>query len=102
MSQNEQAIVDGINALAVPHRVFKYVGDTVVQGTSRLLKGALVYIDPATQLRANAYSAEVWAINGVSSGWQRSVNVSLSLLKEVTKAVLHNQEHDGGQQMGLI
>ncbi len=102
MSAEEQAHVDALAALAVPHRVFKYLGNTIVQGSSRLVKGALVYIDPATQLRANAYSAEVWTINGVSSGWQRSVNVSLSLLKEVTKAVLPNQEHDGAQQMGLI
>lgn len=102
MTEKEQARVDAIAALAVPHRVFKYLGDTIVQGSSRLLKGTLVYIDPQTQLRANAYSAPVWAINGVSSGWQRPVSVSQSLLKEVVKAALPEQEHDGGQQMGLI
>ena len=101
MSQNEQVIVDGLAALAVPHKVFKYLGDTIVQGTERLLRGALVYVDPQAQLRTTAYTAPVWAINGVASGWKRPISVSVSLLQEVVKVVLPD-ELGGSQQMGLI
>lgn len=102
MSKSEQAHVDAIAALAVPYKVYKYLGDTIVQGTSQLLQGTLVYIDPHTIVRSTASSAPVWTINGVSSGWSRPIQVSLSLLQEVSKAVLPNSEHDGGQQLGLI
>ena len=62
----------------------------------------LVYLDPVLQVRASTYSALVWAINGISSGWKQPVEVSLSLLQEVVKAVLPSQNQDSGQQMGLL
>ncbi len=103
MTEKEQAHIDALAALAVPHKVFKYLGDEIQQGTERLIKGALVYLDPQTQVRSTTISAPVWSINGVGSGWKRSVDVSLSFLKEVRKAVLPKTENpDGGQQMGLI
>jgi hypothetical protein len=83
MSAEEQAHVDAIAALSVPHKVFKYIGDEIRQGTERLIKGTLVYLDPQSQVRSSSYSAEVWAIDGVSSGWKRPINVSFSLIKEV-------------------
>ena len=101
MNQEEQARVDALAALSVPHKVFKYMGDEIRQGTERLIKGTLVYLDPQAQVRSSSYSAEVWAIDGVSSGWKRPINVSFSLIKEVVKAIKPSQE-DGGQQMGLI
>jgi len=68
--------------------------------SERLLRGTLVYVDPQTMLRTTAYSAPVWAINGVRSGWVRPIEVSFSQLKEVVKFVLQDFQ-DGGQQMGL-
>jgi len=101
MTETEKAHVDALRALAVPHKVFKYLGEEIRQGTERLIKGTLVYIDPLTLVRSTARSAKVWAINGVPSGWQQPVEVSLNLLKEVVKVVLPDDE-TGGQQMGLI
>ena len=101
MSAEEQAHVDALAATAVPHKVFKYLGDTIVQGTERLLRGVLVYVDPQAQLRTTAHTAPVWAINGVTSGWKRPININFSLLQEVVKVVLPD-DPDGGQQMGLI
>ena len=101
MSEEEQAHIDGLAALAVPHKVFKYMGDEIRQGTQRLIKGTLVYLDPAAFVKPTAYDAPVWSINGVASGWFSPINVSLSLLLEVVKAVLPD-ELGGSQQMGLI
>jgi hypothetical protein len=101
MSAEEQAHVDALAALAVPHKVFKYLGDEIRQGTQRLIKGTLVYLDPQVQVRSSSYSAKVWAIDGVSSGWKRPINVSFSQIKEVVKAIKPSQE-DGGQLRGLI
>ncbi len=101
LSESEQANVDAIAALAVPYKVFKYLGDEKKQGTERLIKGTLVYLDPRTQVRSTACSARVWALNGVPSGWQQPVEVSFNLLKEVVKVVLPDDE-TGGQQIGLI
>lgn len=101
MNELDQAHVDGLAALAVPYKVFKYLGDTIVQGTERLLRGALVYVDPQTQVKATAYDAPVWSINGVASGWKRPINISFSLLQEVMKVVLPD-ELGGSQQIGLI
>lgn len=102
MSEKEQATVDALAALAVPHRVFKYMGDEIGQGAERLMRGMLVYIDPAAKTRSTALSAPVWAIDGVTCGWKRAINVSLSLLKSVVKDVLPSQHQDGGEQIGLI
>lgn len=102
MTESQQAYIDAIRALTVPHKVFKYLGEEIKQETQRLIKGTLVYLDPALQVRASTYSALVWAINGISSGWKQPVEVSLSLLQEVVKAVLPSQNQDSGQQMGLI
>ena len=103
MSQKEQDKVDALAATSVPHRVFKYLGDDFQQGTERLIKGMLVYLDPHTQVRTNASSVPVWAINGVTSGWVRPIHVSISLLHEVVKDVLPDPESDNGnQQLGLI
>lgn len=103
MSQKEQDKVDAIAATSVPQRVFKYLGDSFQQGTERLIKGTLVYVDPQTQVRTTASSVPVWAINGVSSGWNSPIHVSISLLHEVVKAVLPGPEdHNGNQQLGLI
>jgi hypothetical protein len=77
------------------------MGDEIRQGTERLIKGTLVYLDPQAQVRSSSYSAEVWAIDGVSSGWKRPISVSVSLLQEVVKVVLPD-DLGGGQQMGLI
>jgi hypothetical protein len=101
MSAEEQAHVDALAALAVPHKVFKYMGDEIRQETERLIKGTLVYLDPQAQVRSSSYSAPVWAINGVTSGWKRPINISFSLLQEVVKVVLPD-ELGGGQQMGFI
>jgi hypothetical protein len=101
MSEKEQAHVDALAALAVPHKVYKYLGDEIKQGTQRLIRGTLVYLDPRTQVRAKARSVLVWALNGVPSGWKQPIEVSLNLLKEVVKVVLPLDE-TGGQQMGLI
>ena len=104
LQELEQAHIDAIAALAVPYKVFKYLGEELTLGTQRLVRGELVYIDPQTQLRrSTAVTAPVWAINGVGSGWKRSVDVSLSLLKEIRKAVLpETANSDDAQQMGLI
>jgi hypothetical protein len=102
MSEKEQAHVDALAALAVPYKVFKYLGEEIQLGTERLLSGMLVYIDPQAQVRATASSVPVWAINGVSVGWKRAINVSLSVLQEVVKVVCKSQNQDGGQQMDLI
>ena len=102
MTEKEQDLVDALAALAVPHKVFKYLGEEIKLGAERLIKGTLVYIDPRAQVRSNARSALVWAINGVSSGWKQPVEVSLSLLKEVIKMILPNENQSGGQQMGLL
>lgn len=102
MSQNEQAHVDGLAALKVPYKVFKYTGDEIRQGQARLIRGTLVYFDPTAQVRTSAYDVPVWALNGVSSGWKHPIYVSLNLLLEVVKAVLPESNQDGGQQMGLI
>jgi hypothetical protein len=101
MSAEEQAHVDALAALSVPHKVFKYMGDEIRQGQARLIKGTLVYLDPAVQVKPTAYDAPVWSINGVASGWFSPINVSLSLLLEVVKAVLPD-ELGGSQQIGLI
>lgn len=101
MSAEEQARVDALAALAVPHKVFKYMGEEIKQGTERLIKGTLVYLDPQAQVRSSSYSAPVWAINGVTSGWKRPINISFSLLQEVVKVVLPD-ELGGSQQIGLI
>ncbi len=102
MNESEQAQVDALAALQVPHKVFKYLGEEIKLGAERLIKGTLVYIDPKAQVRSNARSALVWAINGVSSGWLNPIEVSLSLLKEVIKIILPNENQSGGQQLGLI
>ena len=86
MNELEQAHIDALRALSVPHKVFKYLGDEIRLGTERLIRGTLVYLDPATQVRSSAQSAPVWSINGVPSGWVRPIEVSLSLLQEVVKA----------------
>lgn len=103
MSDVEQATVDAIRALAVPYKVFKYLGEEIKVGTQRLIRGMLVYIDPQTQVRASAYSVPVWAIDGVASGLRKPINVSVSLMREVVKAVLPLQAQDGDtEQLGLI
>jgi len=103
MTEVEQQSVDAIAALAVPHKVFKYLGDEIRLGTERLIKGTLVYLDPQAQVRSSARSARVWAINGVASGWVRPIEVSLSLLQEVVKAGFkETNQQDSSQQMGLI
>jgi len=102
MNELEQAQIDALAALAVPHAVFKYLGEEIKLGAERLIKGTLVYIDPRAQVRSNARSALVWAINGVSSGWLTPIEVSLSLLKEVIKTMSPNENQSGGQQLGLI
>jgi len=103
MSEKEQAHIDALAALAVPHKVFKYLGDEIRRGSEQLHKGTLVYLDPQIQVRSSARSARVWAINGVTSGWLRPIEVNLSLLQEVVKAGLpETNQPDSGQQMGLI
>jgi len=101
MTEVEQQSVDAIAALAVPHKVFKYLGDEIRLGTERLIKGTLVYLDPQAQVRSSARSARVWAINGVASGWVRPIEVSLSLLQEVVKT-MNTDDETGGQQMRLM
>jgi len=34
-------------------------------------------------------------------GWVRSIEVSLSLLQEVVKVIVHDFQQDGAQRMGL-
>jgi len=103
MSEKEQAHIDAIAALAVPYKVFKYLGDEIRLGSEQLHKGTLVYLEPKAQVRSSTRSAPVWAINGVTSGWLRPIEVSLSLLREVVKAGLpKTNQQDSGQQLGLI
>ncbi len=40
MNVEEQSHVDALAALAVPHKVFKYLGDEIKQGQARLIKGS--------------------------------------------------------------
>ncbi len=102
LTEKEQVDVDALAALAVPHKVFKYLGDEIRLSAERLLKGTLVYIDPRTHFRSTARSVLVWAINGVSSGWLTPIEVSFSLLREVVKVQKPNEDLDGNQQLGLI
>ena len=46
LTESEQAQVDSLAALQVPHKVFKYLGEEIKLGAERLIKGTLVYIDP--------------------------------------------------------
>jgi len=101
MTEKEQSQIDVIAALAVPQKVYKYVGDEIRQGTERLTPGTLVYLDPHTPVRASAHNAPVWALNGVASGWTRPMDVSFSVLQEVVKPVLPSDNRDQ-QQMDLI
>lgn len=99
LSESEQNRIDAIAALAVPYKVYKYCGEA----TGQLRSGALVYIDPSATLRALGRFAPVWVLNGVARGWKAPVEVSLSLLRSVVKAVsIELPETDLGQQMGLI
>lgn len=59
MSAREQAHVDALRALTVPHKVFKYLGEEIKQGTERLIRGTLVYLDPQVQVRSSTRSAPV-------------------------------------------
>lgn len=103
MSEKEQSHIDALLALAVPYKVFKYLGEEIKLGQARLLKGTLVYLDPRTQVRANAYSLPVWAIDGVANGQRKPINVSVSLMQEVVKALKPTHTQDGDtDQLGLI
>ncbi|MDB9514988.1 DUF3987 domain-containing protein [Kamptonema animale CS-326] len=83
----QQAHIDSIAANAVPHKVYKYLGQPIKVGQQRLKSGALVYIDPQTaaRMRPSAMNASVWDLNGVPRGWTEPVEVPLSDLKEVVK-----------------
>ncbi|WP_449416066.1 DUF3987 domain-containing protein [Phormidium nigroviride] len=83
----QQAHIDSIAANAVPHKVYKYLGQPIKVGQQRLKSGALVYIDPqmAARMRPSAINASVWDLNGVPRGWKEPVEVPLSDLKEVVK-----------------
>lgn len=83
----QQAHIDSIAANAVPHKVYKYLGQPIKVGQQRLKSGALVYIDPQTaaRMRPSAMNASVWDLNGVPRGWKEPVEVPLSDLKEVVK-----------------
>ena len=83
----QQAHIDSIAANAVPHKVYKYLGQPIKVGQQRLKHGALVYIDPqmAARMRPSAMNASVWDLNGVPRGWTEPVEVLLSDLKEVVK-----------------
>jgi len=101
MTEKEQSQIDAIAALAVPQKVYKYVGDEIRQGTERLMPGTLVYLDPHTPVRASDQSAPVWALNGMANGWTRPIDVSFSMLKEIAKAFLPSNNSEQ-QQMGLL
>ncbi len=83
----QQAHIDSIAANAVPHKVYKYLGQPIKVGQQWLKQGALVYIDPqaAARMRPSAMNASVWDLNGVPRGWKEPVEVLLSDLKEVVK-----------------
>jgi len=102
LTEFEQAHVDAIAALAVSHKIFKYMGAEITHGTERMVKGTLVYLDPHAQVRGGVSSAPVWAINGVGSGWKQPIYVCLGLLQEVVKAVLPSESNRGGEQLGFM
>jgi len=85
MTEKEQSHIDAIAALAVPYKVYKYLGNDIRQGTEQLIRGMLIYVDPRTRVKISTHSVPVWAINGVTTGWQQPIDVSFSLLREVVK-----------------
>lgn len=87
LTQKEQAQVDSIAATAVPYQVYKYLGKGEKQGQEQLTGGQLVYIDPNSDRSENVDYAPVWLINGTECGWRVPINVSLSELQAVQKAI---------------
>ncbi len=83
---DQQLKVDGVSAKAVPFQVFKYTGQKRSNSEGFEIKaGMLVYLD--NQSRQTAYSANVWALNGVKEGQRSPVSLERDKLVQVEKAV---------------
>jgi hypothetical protein len=87
-SVSEQLIIDGISATAVPHQVYKYVGNRTIKSERQAIPpGALVYIDPNAKITQSSIRVPVWLLKGLSLGWDKAVEVSRDCLVEVKKAI---------------
>jgi hypothetical protein len=98
LCQEQQLLVDGLAASLVPHEVFKYTGPTLLRDGQKLVKDALVYLDPSSSKRSKSPHVKVWWLKGVSSGWNKAIEVSRDCLVAVKKAVAPVVEIVQGEQ----
>jgi hypothetical protein len=98
LCQEQQLLVDGLAASLVPHEVFKYTGPTLLRDGQKLVKDALVYLDPSSSKRSKSPHVKVWWLKGVSSGWNKAIEVSRDCLVAVEKALTSGVEIVQGEQ----
>jgi hypothetical protein len=86
LNTSQQLKIDGIEATAVSHSIYKYTGSLIEANGQSLKPGMLVYIDPKLG-NQNANIVPVWLMRGLELGWQQAVLVSKDCLRLIEKAI---------------
>jgi hypothetical protein len=86
LNTSQQLKIDGIEATAVSHNIYKYTGSLIEANGQSLKPGMLVYIDPKLR-NQNANLVPVWLMRGLELGWRQAVLVSKDCLRLIEKAI---------------
>ena len=95
LNPQQQLHIDGLEATAVPYKVYKYTGSLIEANGQSLEPGMLVYLDPKVK-NQNSTIVPVWLMRGLELGWRQAVSVSKDCLRLIEKAIT-----DDGFRTGL-